>query len=266
MHAFDYHCPTSLNETERLLGRSAGAKLLAGGQTLIPAIKLRLNQPQAVVDLGRIAGLKHIVRKGDALTIGAMATHADVVESATVKASIPGLAALAQGIGDPQVRNKGTIGGSLANNDPAADYPGAVLALNATLTTNRRRIAADEYFHGPFMTALTDGEILTEISFPIPERFAYAKFPNPASRFALVGVVVASTATGVRVAVTGAGARGVFRVPAFEAALSKSFLADAISGIEVPESALMSDIHADASYRAHLIGVMAERAVEAALA
>jgi carbon-monoxide dehydrogenase medium subunit len=194
-----------------------------------------------------------------------MASHAQIAESRVVGSSIAGLGRLAEGIGDPQVRNRGTIGGSLANNDPAADYPAAVLALNATLATTKRTIAADDFFRGLFATALADNEILTEITFPIPKRFAYAKFPNPASRFALVGVAVAATSTGVRVAATGAGASGVFRVPAMEAALSKAFTPEALSAVKVDTSGLTSDIHADAPYRAHLIGVMARRAVQAAL-
>ena len=266
MHAFDYRRPSTLAEAEQALSTISGAKLLAGGQTLIPAMKLRLNQPPCVVDLDGVAGLDSIGRKGDSLVIGAMATHAEIAESAEVAGAISGLADLAERIGDPQVRNRGTIGGSLANNDPAADYPAAVLALGATLKTNRRSIASDDFFKGLFTTALGDNEILTEIAFPIPNRFAYAKFANPASRFALVGVAVAETASGIRVAVTGAGGNGVFRVAAMEAALAKSFAPEALAHIGVDPSGLASDIHADAEYRAHLIGVMARRAVKAALA
>jgi carbon-monoxide dehydrogenase medium subunit len=265
MYAFDYRRPNTLGEAERALAGMEGAKLLAGGQTLLPAMKLRLNRPGAIVDLSGIAGLNEIAREGNALVIGAMATHAEIAASAAVLSAIPGLARLAEGIGDPQVRNRGTIGGSLANNDPAADYPAAVLALDAMLKTTRRSIGAKEFFHGLFATTLRDDEILTEIAFPIPKRFAYAKFPNPASRFALVGVAVAETASGVRMAVTGAGAHGVFRVPAMESALSKSFTAEALKGITVDAAKLNSDIHADSAYRAHLIGVMARRAVQAAL-
>jgi carbon-monoxide dehydrogenase medium subunit len=199
------------------------------------------------------------------LVVGATATHADVAASPVVGAAVAGLAHLAEGIGDPQVRNRGTIGGSLANNDPAADYPAAVLALNASLKTTRKTIAAGDFFRGLFATALAEDEILTEIAFPVPKRFAYAKFANPASRFALVGVAVADTVSGVRVAVTGAGANGVFRIPAMETALSTSFAPGALEGIKVDASNLMSDIHADAAYRAHLIGVMAKRAVRSAL-
>jgi aerobic carbon-monoxide dehydrogenase medium subunit len=265
MYAFDYRRPATLSDAERTLTALPGAKLLAGGQTLIPAIKLRLNRPEVVIDLTGIAGLNEIARKGDALVIGAMASHAQIAESQIVGSSIAGLGRLAEGIGDPQVRNRGTIGGSLANNDPASDYPAAVLALNATLATTKRTIAADDFFRGLFATALADNEILTEIAFPIPKRFAYAKFPNPASRFALVGVAVAVISTSVRVAVTGAGASGVFRVPAMEAALSKAFTPKALEAVKIDASVLTSDIHADAAYRAHLIGVMARRAVQAAL-
>lgn len=265
MYAFDYRRPATLTEAEHTLNALPGAKLLAGGQTLIPAMKLRLNRPEVVIDLSRIDGLNDIARQSNTLVIGAMASHAKIAESQVVASSIAGLGHLAEGIGDPHVRNRGTIGGSLANNDPAADYPAAVLALNATLTTTKRTIAADGFFRGLFATALDDSEILTEIVFPIPKRFAYAKFPNPASRFALVGVAVAATSRGVRVAVTGAGASGVFRVPAMEAVLSKAFTPEALDAVKVDASALTGDIHADAAYRAHLIGVMARRAVQAAL-
>ena len=265
MHAFDYRRPGSLAEAEQALSAMSGAKLLAGGQTLIPAMKLRLNQPSCIIDLDAVAGLDAIGRKGDSLVIGAMATHAEIAESAEVISAIPGLSHVAEGIGDPQVRNRGTIGGSLANNDPAADYPAAMLALGATLTTNRRSIASDDFFQGLFATALEDDEILTEIAIPIPRRFGYAKFPNPASRFALVGVAVAETASGIRVAVTGAGSTGVFRVAAMEAALTESFAPETLNNIAVDSSNLLGDIHADADYRAHLTGVMARRAVKTAL-
>jgi carbon-monoxide dehydrogenase medium subunit len=266
MYAFDYRRPATLDEANLALNAMPGAKLLAGGQTLIPTLKLRLNRTHTIIDLGAIAGLNAIGRKGNALVIGATATHADIAASPAVASAIAGLAQLAEGIGDPQVRNRGTIGGSLANNDPAADYPAAILALNATLKTTNRTIAAGDFFRGLFSTALAENEILTEIAFPIPKRFAYAKFPNPASRFALVGVAVADTASGVRVAVTGAGANGVFRIPAMETALSSSFAPEALKDIAVDSSSLTSDIHADAAYRAHLIGVMAKRAVQSLLA
>jgi carbon-monoxide dehydrogenase medium subunit len=262
MYAFDYVRPETLESAGRAL-KTPGAKLLAGGQTLIPAMKLRLNHPALLIDLGRIPGLDKIERRGNALAIGATATHADVATSAVVQSSISGLARLAEGIGDPHVRNLGTIGGSVANNDPAVDYPAGLLALGASLKTNKRTIAADEYFDGLFAT-FDEDEILTEIVFPIPKRFAYAKFPNPASRFALAGVAVADTDAGIRVAVTGAGAAGVFRMPAMEAALSKDFAQGALKDIPVSASGLLSDIHADAEYRAQLIGVLARRAVQMA--
>jgi carbon-monoxide dehydrogenase medium subunit len=264
MQAFDYFQPASLADALRALQARPNAKLLAGGQTLIPTMKLRLNRPAAVINLKGIGGLNAIARNGDVLQIGAMATHAEIAGSPTIASSIRGLAGVAEGIGDPQVRNCGTIGGSIANNDPAADYPAAALALGAILRTSKRTIAADNYFHGLFATVDED-EIITEISFPIPKRFAYAKFPNPASRFALVGVAVAQTASGIRVAVTGAGSNGVFRVPEMETALAKSFQPDVLTNIRIDPSALASDLHADADYRAHLIGVMAKRAVQSAL-
>jgi len=261
MYAFDYHRPSGLGEAGSLLAGKEDAKLLAGGQTLIPTMKQRLANPRNIVDLGRIGELKGIAQAGSALVIGAMTTHAEVASSPVVIAALPGLAALAGGIGDPHVRHKGTIGGSLANNDPAADYPAAVLALGASITTTRREIAADDFFQGMFTTALEEGEIITKVSFPTGGKFAYEKFANPASRYALVGVAVSRAGGGVRVAVTGAGSAGAFRVPAMEAALSKDFSAQAIAGIAVDASGLNSDIHAAADYRAHLIGVMAKRAL-----
>jgi carbon-monoxide dehydrogenase medium subunit len=265
MYAFDYRRPTTLDEAERTLKALPGAKLLAGGQTLIPAMRLRLTGPGGIVDLSAVSKLAGIAVQDKTLMIGAMTIHADVAASREVKSAIPGLAHLAEGIGDPQVRNRGTIGGSLANNDTAADYPAAVLALNAMLVTTRRTIAADDFFRGFFKTALNENEILTEIAFPVPKRFSYAKFANPASRFALVGVAVADNGSGVRVAVTGAGTNGVFRVAAMETALSKSFTPDALKGIRIDPADLLSDIHADSEYRAHLIGVLAKRAVKAAM-
>ncbi|MGE3915343.1 MAG: xanthine dehydrogenase family protein subunit M [Hyphomicrobiaceae bacterium] len=261
MYAFDYRRPGTLGEADLALKAAPGAKLLAGGQTLIPAMKLRLAEPGNIVDLGAIGQLKGISKADGALRIGAMTTHAAVAESAEVKAAIPGLAALAGGIGDPHVRNRGTIGGSVANNDPAADYPAGVLALNATVHTTKRAIPADQLFTGLFSTALEDNEIVTHIDFPVPQSFTYVKFANPASRYALVGVAVARTAGGVRVAVTGAGASGVFRLTDAEKALSANFSAKALDGVKIDASNLMSDIHAAADYRAHLIGVMLRRAV-----
>jgi carbon-monoxide dehydrogenase medium subunit len=251
-------------DAAKLLTSKPDAKLLAGGHTLIPTMKLRLASPKAIVDLSRVAELKGLDKKGNALVIGALTTHAEVADSAVVKSSIPGLAALAGMIGDPHVRHRGTIGGSIANNDPAADYPAALLALGATVATNRREIKADSFFTGLFSTALQDGEIITRISFPQPTKFAYAKFPNPASRYALVGVAVAQTGGQARVAVTGAGSNGVFRHRAAETALANSWSPQALAGLATDASQMVSDIHADAAYRAHLVGVMARRAVAAA--
>jgi carbon-monoxide dehydrogenase medium subunit len=264
MYQFTYHRPDSVSAAVSQLAADSEAKALAGGQTLLPTMKQRLAAPSAIVDLAKIAGLAGVSREGDAIVIGAMTRHADVATNATVHQAIPALAELAEGIGDPQVRNKGTIGGSLANNDPAADYPAAALALGATIVTNKREIAADAFFKGLFETALEPGELITKVRFPIPQKAAYQKFPNPASRYALVGVFVAKTAGGVRVAVTGAGSNGVFRATAIESALVSNFSAGALAGVSVPASGLNSDIHADAAYRAHLIGVLAKRAVAAA--
>ena len=222
MYAFEYHRPQTLSAAVADLAKS-DAKALAGGMTLLPTMKQRLASPAALIDLKNVPELAGIAREGDHLLIGAMSRHADVAHSSVVQAAIPALAKLAGGIGDPHVRNMGTIGGSLANNDPSADYPAAALALGATIVTNKRRIPAQDFFTGLFETALADGELITQASFPIPQKAAYMKFANPASRYALVGVFVAKTADGVRVAVTGAGANGVFRANAFEAALSANF-------------------------------------------
>ena len=262
MYEFDYHRPASLDDAARFLGSHGEAKLVAGGMTLIPTLKQRLARPSDLVDLGAIGGLKGITEEGDTLIIGAMTRHAEVQRSAAVKRAIPALSALAGLIGDPAVRNRGTIGGSIANNDPAADYPAAIVGLGATVRTNKRDIAADQFFTGMFETALGADEIVTQVRFPKPQAAAYQKFKNPASRYAIVGVFVARTAGGVRVAVTGAGP-SVFRVPEMEAALAKSFAADAIKDIQIPQDGLNSDIHASAEYRAHLVNVMARRAVQA---
>lgn len=262
MYAFDYHRPSTVRDAQALL--KDGAKALGGGQTLIPTLKLRLANPPAVIDLGAIAELRGIEQSGDVLVIGAMATHSEVAESKAVRSALPGLAALAEGIGDPHVRNRGTIGGSVANNDPAADYPAAVLALNATVVTSKRQVAADQFFKGLFSTGLDEDEIITKLSFGLGARFAYAKFDNPASRYALVGVAVAQRGSEVRVVATGAGASGVFRIAEMEAALGRSFTPTALDGIKVDPSGLMGDLHADAAYRAHLVAVMAKRAVAAA--
>jgi carbon-monoxide dehydrogenase medium subunit len=261
MYEFDYHRATSLDDAAGKLS-DADAKLVAGGMTLVPTLKLRLAKPSQLIDLGAIPALKGITEEGDAVVIGAMTRHAEVNRSAVVKRAIPALAAMAGMIGDPAVRNRGTIGGSIANNDPAADYPAAVVALNATVRTNKREIAADSFFTGLFETALGEGEIVTAVRFPKVAQANYQKFKNPASRYAIVGVFVARTPAGVRVAVTGAGAC-VFRVPAMEAALARSFTADAIKDIAIPDTDLNSDIHASAEYRAHLVNVMARRAVAA---
>jgi len=260
MYNFDYQRPQSVADAAKAIAGKDEAKLLAGGMTLIPTLKQRLAKPSDLVDLGRIAELKGIKRDGNAIVIGAMTRHADVATSDVVKSAIPALTQLAGGIGDPQVRNRGTIGGSLANNDPAADYPAAALALNATVITNKRRIAADDFFKGMFETALGQDEIITAVSFPVAEKAGYSKFPNPASRYAIVGVFVARTGGQVRVAVTGAGPV-VFRQKEMETALTRSFSADAVANIKQSVSGLNSDIHASAEYRAHLVTVMAKRAV-----
>jgi aerobic carbon-monoxide dehydrogenase medium subunit len=263
MYAFDYRHPTSLSAAVAELA-NVDAKLLAGGHTLLPTMKQRLASPAVIVDLARVAGLTGIRREGDAIIIGAMTRHADVASSAEVRKALPALANLAGTIGDPQVRNRGTIGGSLANNDPAADYPSAVLALGATVLTNKRKIAAEAFFHGLFETSLEPSEIITEVSFPVPQKAGYAKFRNPASRYALVGVFVAKTGQGVRVVVTGAGSGGVFRATTLESALEANFSPAALTGAKIPADGLISDLHADADYRARLIVVMAIQAVAAA--
>lgn len=263
MYDFTYEKPTELTSAVATLSGDMEAKALAGGQTFIPVLKQRLNKPTVVVDLAKL-GLTGITVTPATVTIGAMTTHAAVAASAEIASAIPGLAHLASMIGDRQVRARGTIGGSLANNDPSACYPSAVLALGATITTDRRSIAADDYFQGMFTTALEQGEIITSVTFPVPQASSYMKFKNPASRYAMVGVFIAKFATGVRVAITGASQSGVFRHTAFEAALSANFAPEAIAGISTPADGLNSDIHASAGYRAHLIGVMARRGVAAA--
>lgn len=263
MYNFNYHRPTSVAEAVSLLAANEDAKLVAGGQTFIPTLKQRLAQPSDVIDLGRIAELKGIKEEAGGLTIGAMTRHGDIAHSADVKRVIPSLAALAELIGDPQVRNRGTLGGSISNNDPAADYPGALLALGATIRTNKREIAADDFITGMFETALERDEIVTAVHFPKPEAGAYVKFPNPASRYSMVGVFVAKVGGKVRVAVTGAGPCA-FRWTDAETALAGSFAAAAIDGLSVDPGRLNGDMHGSAEYRAHLIKVMAKRAVEAA--
>jgi carbon-monoxide dehydrogenase medium subunit len=260
MYDFAYEKPSSLADAVKLLSADGDAKALAGGQTFIPVLKQRLNRPTTVVDLSKL-GLSGITVAGDKITIGAMTRHADIASNADIKAKIPGLAHQASMIGDEAVRHRGTIGGSLANNDPAACYPSAVLALGGTIKTDKRSIAADDFFQGMFTTALEPGEIITAIELPIPQKSAYEKFRNPASRYAIVGVFVAKFASGVRLAITGASQGGVFRHTEMEKALSAKFSPDAIAGIKTPADGLNGDIHASAEYRAHLIGVISKRAV-----
>jgi aerobic carbon-monoxide dehydrogenase medium subunit len=265
MYAFTLQRPSSVRQAANLLAKSEDAKLLAGGQTLIPTMKQRLASPASLIDLSLIEGLSGIELRGRSIVIGAMTRHAEVADSPVVQENLPALAELAGEIGDPHVRNMGTIGGSLANNDPNADYPAGALGLGATIVTNKRRIAADEFFTGMFETALGADEIITKVMFPLPKKAAYVKFANPASRYALVGVFVSKRGREIRVAVTGAGANGVFRVTAFEEALQRRFGPKSLDGLSVPATGLNSDIHGSAEYRAHLIGVLARRAVAAAV-
>ncbi len=262
MYDFAYHKPATVADAVKLLA-DPDAKAISGGHTLIPALKHRLNRPSAVVDLSGIAEMKGIRKEGNAIVIGALTRHAEVANSAEVKAAIPALAYLASHIGDVQVRNRGTLGGSVSNNDPAADYPAAVLGLGATIHTSKRRIAADDFFQGMFTTALEPDEILTAISFPVPEKAGYAKMKNPASRYVMAGVFVAKTAGSVRVAVNGAGPC-VFRQADMEKALAANWSADAVAGVKQSAEGLNGDIHGSAEYRAHLVTVMARRAVAAA--
>jgi carbon-monoxide dehydrogenase medium subunit len=265
MHAFEYHRPASTKDALALGSKKTEGRYLAGGQSLVQAMKLRLSSPSDLIDLGTIKELVGIKVSGSAVEIGAMTRHADVAGSAEVKKAIPALAALAGIIGDRQVRHMGTIGGALANSDPAADYPAAALGLGATIVTNKRKIEADKYFKGLFETALEPGELITAVSFPVPKRAAYMKFKNPASRFALVGVFVADFGGGkVRVAVTGAGACA-FRQAEMEKALAAKFAPESVASIKIKPDGLNNDLHASPEYRAHLIPVMAKRAVEAAL-
>lgn len=264
MYEFKFHRPTTVRQAANLLAKNEDAKLVAGGHTLIPVMKQRLASPPHLVDLSKVDNLAGIELKGRALVIGAMTTHAEVANSATVREAIPALAELAGMIGDPAVRHRGTIGGSLANNDPTADYPAAVLALGATVVTNKRKLKPEDYFQGLFTTALEADEIISKVSFPLAKKAAYVKFRNQASRYALVGVFVARRPSDVRVAVTGAGSEGVFRVTAFEDVLKKRFSPKVLDGLVVPAEGLNSDIHGSAEYRAHLIGVLTRRAVEAA--
>jgi aerobic carbon-monoxide dehydrogenase medium subunit len=265
MYSTTYHRPSSVDEAASLFAKGTEAKYLAGGHTLIPVMKQRLAAPSDVIDLARIKELIGVETSGDTLTIKAATPHYDVAQSADTQKAIPALAYLASLIGDPAVRHRGTIGGSIANNDPAADYPAGLLALGATVKTNKRSISADDFFKGLFTTALADGEIITAVSFPIPAKAGYAKFPHPASRFALTGVFVAKTKGGdVRVAVTGASQSGVMRVAAMESALKANWSAGALDSITIPATGLLADIHGSSDYRANLIKVMGQRAVAAA--
>ncbi len=264
MPDMSYHRPNTITEAARLAAADPDARVLAGGQSILPSMKLGLLAPSGFIDLGDIGELQGIRRDGRNITIGAMTRHASVADSREVQSGIPALARLAAGIGDPQVRNRGTIGGSLANSDPAADYPAAVLGLGATIRTSARGIAADAFFKGLFETALHPGELITRVEFPIPDRAGYVKFRQPASRFAIAGVFVAQFDRTVRVAVTGAGPCA-FRVKALEDSLARNFVPEACVGIGVPSATLNSDIHASADYRAHLIPVLAQRAVKQAL-
>jgi len=266
MYSFTYHRPTTVRQAASLLAKNEDAKLLAGGHSLLPVMKLRLARPSAIIDISRVEGLSGIEQKGRSIVIGALTRHGEVANSSVVQQALPALASVPASIGDPQVRNVGTLGGSIANNDPNADYPAACLGLGATIITNKRRIAAEEFFTGLFETALEPDEIITKVQFPIAKKAAYQKFKQPASGFALVGVFVAKRPSDIRVAVTGAGASGVFRVTAFEEALKKRFAAKSLEGLTVPPDGLNSDIHGAADYRAHLIGVLARRAVAAATA
>jgi len=264
MYSFTYHRPTTVRQAGNMLAKDSEAKLIAGGHSLLPVMKLRLAKPSALVDLNKVEGLAGVELKGRSIVIGAMTRHVDVANSSVVKEHLPALAELVGMIGDPAVRHRGTIGGSLANNDPNADYPAAVLGLGATIITNKRRIAADDFFKAIFETALEPDEIITKVSFPLAKKAAYQKFKQPASGFALVGVFVSKRGADIRVAVTGAGANGVFRVKAFEEALKKRFSPKSIEGMTVPADGMNSDIHGSAEYRAHLIGVLARRALAAA--
>ena len=262
MYETHYHRASSIEDAAALFAKGSDAKYLSGGQTLLPVMKQRLAAPSDVIDLAKIPAMVGIEASGDTVTIKAATTYYDIANNADLKRTIPALAHLTSMVGDPAVRYRGTIGGSIANNDPAADYPAAVLALNATVKTNKRSIAADDFFKGLFSTALEDGEIITAVSFPVPAKAGYAKFRHPASRFALTGVFVAKDKAGnVRVAATGASASGVMRVPSIEQALKANWSASAIDGIKISADGLMADIHGAADYRANLIKVMAQRAV-----
>ena len=261
MYEFKYVKPNSVRQAANMLAKDPEAKILAGGHSLLPVMKLRLAKPSQLLDIGKIEGLSGIELKGRSIVIGATTRHVEVANSQVVKDALPVLANLAAEIGDPAVRHRGTLGGSLANNDPNADYPAAVLGLGATIITSKRRIAADDFFKGLFETALEPDEIITKVSFPLAKKAAYQKFRHPASGFALVGVFVSKRGSDIRVAVTGAGSSGVFRVKSFEEALKKRFAPKSIEGMTIPATGMNSDIHGSAEYRAHLVGVMARRAL-----
>jgi carbon-monoxide dehydrogenase medium subunit len=262
MYETTYHRPSSVDEAAALFAKGSESRYLAGGHTLLPVMKQRLASPSDVIDLGRIKELVGVELSADALTIKAATTYFDIMQSADAKKAIPAIVHLTSMLGDPQVRYRGTIGGSIANNDPAADFPAAVLALGATVKTNKRSISADDFFKGLFSTALQDGEIITAVSFPVPAKAGYSKMRHPASRFALTGVFVVKTKSGdVRVAATGASSSGVMRVPAIEAALKANWSPGALDGVKISADGLLTDIHGSATYRANLIKVMAQRAV-----
>ena len=263
MYEFSYHKPASVADAVKLLSADPEARPVSGGMTLLPALKLRLSKPTSLVDLSGIAELRGVKREGNTIVIGALTKHYEVATSAEIKAAIPALAWMASTIGDTQVRNRGTMGGSIANNDPSADYPAALLALGATIQTDRRKIAADDFFQGMFATALDAGEIVTAIHIPVPDKAGYAKMKNPASRYVMAGVFVSKGAGGVRVAVNGAGPC-VFRQVDMEKALAGNWSANAVAGIAQSADGMNSDIHGSAEYRAHLVGVMAKRAMAAA--
>jgi carbon-monoxide dehydrogenase medium subunit len=261
MYAFKYHQPKTVRQAANLLAKFPEAKVLAGGHSLLPVMKLRLAGPSDIIDINNVEGLSGVELKGRSVVIGALTRHFEVADSAILKEHLPALAAAAAEIGDPAVRHRGTIGGSIANNDPNADYPAICLGLGATIITNKRRIASDDYFTGMFSTALEPDEIITKVSFPLAKKAAYQKFKHPASGFALVGVFVSKRGSDIRVAVTGAGSNGVFRVTAFEEALKKRFSPKSIEGMSVPADGMNTDIHASAEYRAHLVGVLTRRAL-----
>jgi carbon-monoxide dehydrogenase medium subunit len=262
MYETNYHRPSTVAEAAAMFAKGSDSKYLAGGHTLLPVMKQRLASPSDVIDLGKIKELVGIELSADALTIKAATTYFDILQSADAKKALPAIVHLTSVLGDPQVRYRGTIGGSIANNDPAADFPAAVLALGATVKTDKRTIAADDFFKGLFTTALADGEIITQIAFPVPAKAGYSKMRHPASRFALTGVFVVKTKSGdVRVAATGASQNGVMRVPAIEAALKANWSAAALDSVKISADGLLTDIHGSSAYRANLIKVMAQRAV-----